>query len=52
MTLLNPPGNVSDLIAAAKEAAEHINRQREAMRQVSAEIAATPKLQPEKDVTR
>lgn len=49
MALINPPGNVADLITAARQAAEHINRQRDAMKQVAAEIAAAPKPQPRED---
>ena len=52
MSLINPPANITDLIAAATEAAQHINRQHEAIRQISAEIAAQPGQRPAGEVTK
>lgn len=40
MALTNPPGNVNDLLAAARETARRITAARDAARQVSAEILA------------
>lgn len=43
MSLTNPPANVADLIAAAKQTARRIDAARNAAKQVSAEILAKPK---------
>ena len=46
MAPILPPAGVPDLLKQAAESIANVEKHREAMRQVAAQIAATPVLQP------